>query len=92
MSKNRPAEPNVTIRVVARADQRELIDLAATYVGKSRSEFMLSNACREAEVVLVDQTLFSINTPVSRKSGAMLDATRNEGLRDLMSTKAPWER
>ncbi len=39
-------EARITIR--AKASQRDLIDMAANFVSKSRTDFMLEAACREA--------------------------------------------
>lgn len=46
------------INIRALASQRTLIDKAAAALNKSRSDFMLYAACREAENVLLDQRLF----------------------------------
>jgi uncharacterized protein (DUF1778 family) len=94
MPATKSANRDVTINIRARTGQRDLIDRASARLGKSRSDFMLETACREAETVLLDQTLFSLDTPAWRKFMAMLDAPArpSKGLRDLMATKAPWER
>jgi hypothetical protein len=42
-----PRDININIR--AKRTQRDLIDQAAEMLGKSRSDFMLETACREAE-------------------------------------------
>ncbi|ATO31363.1 hypothetical protein DDI_0195 [Dickeya dianthicola RNS04.9] len=49
------------INIRAKASQRELIDVAAKLLLKSRTEFILDAACREAEDVLLDQRLFLVN-------------------------------
>ncbi|MBI0500576.1 DUF1778 domain-containing protein, partial [Dickeya dianthicola] len=49
------------INIRAKASQRELIDVAAKLLSKSRTEFILDAACREAEDVLLDQRLFLVN-------------------------------
>lgn len=46
----------VTISIRAKAGQRDLTDQAADRLGRSRSDFMLEAACRQAEDVLLDQT------------------------------------
>lgn len=46
---------SVSINIRAKAKQRDLIHQAATCLGRSRSEFMLEAACREAENILLDQ-------------------------------------
>ncbi|GKV91710.1 hypothetical protein PEC301619_36920 [Pectobacterium carotovorum subsp. carotovorum] len=47
-------EARITIR--AKASQRDLIDMAANLVSKSRTDFMLEAACREAAGHLVGST------------------------------------
>ncbi|AYC17351.1 hypothetical protein DZA65_00437 [Dickeya dianthicola] len=49
------------INIRAKASQRELIDVAAKLLLKSRTESILDAACREAEDVLLDQRLFLVN-------------------------------
>ena len=44
----------VSINIRAKAKQRDLIDQAANSLGRSRSDFMLEAAYREAESVLLD--------------------------------------
>lgn len=39
----------------ARAEQRDLIDRAASLASKTRSEFMLDAACEKARDVLLDR-------------------------------------
>lgn len=88
-----PAKRDVTIRIRARADQRDLIDRAAARLGERRSDFILEAACHEAESILLDQRLFPLDAPAWQKFLAMLDTPPHptEGLRDLMSTRAPWD-
>jgi len=57
----RAQHKNYPINIRALSAQRELIDRAAALSNKSRSEFMLESACREAENVLLDQRLFLID-------------------------------
>jgi uncharacterized protein (DUF1778 family) len=47
---------NINLRVSR--NQKALIDRAAEVQGRSRSDFMLEAACREAESVLLDQRYF----------------------------------
>ena len=44
-----------TINLRASRKQKALIDRAADALGRSRSDFMLDTACREAEAVLLDR-------------------------------------
>ena len=84
---------DININIRAKRTQRELIDQAAELLGKTRSDFMLEIACREAEDVLLDQHLFRLDAETFNKFQAMLDAPTNDNpkLRKLMATKAPWE-
>ena len=89
-----PVLEAVSINIRARARQRDLIDQAATRLGRSRSEFMLDAACREAEDVLLDQTYFAVDAGTFAKFQALLTTPLppTERLRRLLKTKAPWEK
>jgi uncharacterized protein (DUF1778 family) len=84
---------DININIRAKRTQRDLIDQAAELLGKTRSDFMLETACREAEDVLLDQRMFTLDAETFKKFQAMLDAppSENPKLRKLMATKAPWE-
>ncbi len=81
------------INLRALPEQRDLIDHAATVLGKNRSDFMLEAACERAQSVLIDQVFFSLDADQFQKFTAMLDAPQkpNAGLERLMAVKAPWE-
>ena len=87
-----------TINLRVSHAQRELIDRAAQVTGRNRSEFMLDAAAREAESVLLDRRYFSLTAEQFKRFTAMLDrpahgpTQRNEKLRRLMISRAPWER
>jgi uncharacterized protein (DUF1778 family) len=49
-----------TIKLRASRKQKVLIDHAAEALGRSRSDFMLDTACREAESVLLDRRDFAL--------------------------------
>ena len=72
--------------------QRDLIDQAATLLGKNRSDFMLEAACERAQSVLLDQVFFKLDTDKFQQFMAILDAPPSvyPGLARLMSVKAPW--
>ena len=78
-----------------RASQRQklLIDRAAEALGRSRSDFMLDTACREAESILLDRRYFSLSEDEFRRFSAMLDSPPkdNPRLRRLLLSKAPWD-
>jgi uncharacterized protein (DUF1778 family) len=83
-----------TINLRASQKQKALIDHAAQTLGRSRSEFMLETACREAEAVLLDRRYFALSGAAFKRFTAMLDRPpkNNARLRRLLQTKAPWER
>src|SRR5271165_6723772 len=83
-----------TINLRASQRQKVLIDRAAEALGRSRSDFMLETACREAETVLLDRRYFALSEDAFKRFRAMLDKppTSNPKLRRLLQTKAPWER
>ncbi len=84
----------VSINIRAKTRQRDLIDQAAERLGRSRSEFMLEAACREAQDVLLDQAFFTVDAGTFAKFQAMLDQPlpATDKLRRLLKTKAPWEK
>ena len=49
------------ISLRAQPQQRDLIDHAASLLGKSRSDFMLEAACERAQSVLLDQVFFELD-------------------------------
>jgi uncharacterized protein (DUF1778 family) len=83
-----------TINLRATRKQKALIDRAAESLGRSRSDFMLGTACREAESVLLDRRWFSLPDDAFRKFVAMLDRPPkdNPRLRRLLQAKPPWDR
>jgi uncharacterized protein (DUF1778 family) len=85
---------NETINLLVSKSQKSLIDKAAELLDRSRSEFMLDVACREAEALLLDQTHFSLSEEKFKRFMAALDEhpKDNPKLRTLLQTKAPWER
>ena len=68
--------------------------IGANLLGKSRSDFMLETACREAEDDLVDKRVFMLGPEDFKKFQAILDAPQdaNTKLQRLMATRASWEK
>ena len=93
MAHARPRE-TVSINIRAKVRQRDLIDQAAQRLGRSRSDFMLEAACREAQDVLLDQTFFAFDAGTFAKFRAMLDRPLppTDKLRRLLKAKAPWDK
>lgn len=58
---------DAAINLRALPEQRDLIDHAASLLGKSRSDFMLEAACDRAQSVVLDQ-VFLASTPASSSS------------------------
>jgi uncharacterized protein (DUF1778 family) len=83
-----------TINLRASRKQKILIDRAAEALGRSRSDFMLDTACREAESVLLDRRYFALSEEAFKRFTRMLDSPpkNNPRLRRLLQTKAPWDR
>lgn len=83
-----------TINLRASQKQKAMIDRAAEVLGRSRSEFMLEAACREAETVLLDCRYFGLSPEAFKRFTAMLDKppVSNHKLRRLLlQSRAPWE-
>lgn len=81
------------INIRASRKQRDLIDRAAQALGKSRSDFMLEAASRQAEDVLLERTFFSLDPDAFERFTALLDnpPPPTDELRQLLHRKAPWE-
>ncbi|UDQ78192.1 DUF1778 domain-containing protein [Pectobacterium brasiliense] len=86
-------EARITIR--AKASQRNLIDMAANLVSKSRTDFMLEAACREAQDILLDQRLFILDNEqfdgLLAELDAPITAERHARINDLMCRQSPWK-
>ena len=72
---------------------RDLIDKAASALGKSRTEFMVDAARREAEAVLLDRNYFALSEKAFKAFETALNTSPadNPRLRRLLKTSAPWE-
>ena len=83
----------ITLSIRAKVGRRDLIDQAAEHLGRSRSDFMLEAACRQAEDVLLDQTYFALGSEKMAAFQALLDKppAPNERLRRLPNAPAPWQ-
>jgi uncharacterized protein (DUF1778 family) len=82
------------INLRASRKQKVLIDRAAEALGRSRSDFMLDAACREAESVLFDRRYFTLSDVAFKRFTRILDSPLkdNPRLRRLLRTKAPWDK
>lgn len=81
------------INVRASADQRAIIDQAAALLGKSRTDFLLESALRDAANVLLDQRVFRLPDTDFAHISALLDnpPAPSAALRALLAEPAPWE-
>lgn len=81
------------INLRALPEQRDLIDQAASLLGKNRSDFMLEAACELAQNVLLDQVHFQLDAGKYQAFIELLDAppAQSPGLERLMALKAPWD-
>ena len=70
--------------------QKVLIDLATEVLDKSRSDFILDTACREAETVLLDRRYVALSREIFERFTALLDTppARNQKLRHFLQTRA----
>lgn len=84
---------NSTVNLRLQSSARDLIDRAAAVQGKSRTEFMVEAARREAEAVLLDQCFFALGDKAFATFVATLDRppADNPRLRKLLRTSAPWD-
>lgn len=82
-----------TINLRAEPMQRDLIDYAASLLGKTRSDFMLDVACNYAHDVILDRTLFQLNEEKFNRFVQALEQPNspNAGLEKLMAVSLPWE-
>ncbi len=82
------------INLRAPAAQRALIDRAAEVQGRTRTDFMLAAACEKAQQVLLDQTVFALDTRRFNRFVKLLDAPlkANKALVEFLAEPAPWER
>lgn len=86
------SDTNINVRVPHKV--RDLIDTAASVVGKTRTEFVLDSAKQQAIDVLLEQRLFSLADDQYEAFLSVLDSPPPpvRELRDLFHEKAPWER
>jgi uncharacterized protein (DUF1778 family) len=83
-----------TINLRVSGKQKAMIDCAAEALGRTRSEFMLDIACREAESVLLDRRYFAVSEETFKQFSCILDRPPkvNPRLWRLLHTKVPWDR
>ncbi len=84
---------DAAINLRALPEQRDLIDHAASLLGKNRSDFMLEAACDRARAVVLDQVFFALDAQKFQQFNEALDAppAPNAGLERLMAVRPPWK-
>ena len=84
---------DIAINLRAQSGQRDLIDQAASQLGRNRSDFMLEAACEKAQNVLLDQTFFTLDALSFSSFAALCDAPlqNNAALDALLASTSPWD-
>jgi len=89
-----PATEVINLRISN--EQKALIDHAARTSGKNRSAFILENALRCAEDILLDRSLFFLDGGQWERFSVLLDsppsAGQTEKLYALLNAPAPWDK
>ena len=92
--KARTSDPKGSINLRIATQTRQLIDHAAAILGKTRTEFMIDTARREAVEIVLDQRLFVLGT---RDYDAFMHALDNPPapgpkLRALLRRTPAWQK
>ncbi|KQP51312.1 DUF1778 domain-containing protein [Methylobacterium sp. Leaf108] len=89
-----PPRRGSTINLRIEGETRDLIDSAASVLGKTRTEFMIDTARRHAVDVLLDQRLFVLDDARHAAFVSALDAPPSPGprLTALMRKTPLWDR
>ena len=90
--KSNEARGSINLRIESQT--RQLIDEAAAILGKSRTEFMIESARKEAIDVLLDQRLFTLAPEQFERFVQALDNPPPPGpkLRSLLRRVPAWEK
>jgi uncharacterized protein (DUF1778 family) len=83
-----------TLNMRIKPEVRSLIDRAAKFRGKNRTDFILESARLAAEDVLLDQVIMTVSPEAYDQFLARLDMppNPNDSLRKTMLTPAAWDR
>jgi uncharacterized protein (DUF1778 family) len=92
-SRTREQKSGANIHVRVPQQTKQLIDSAASAVGKTLSEFVLDSARRDAINVLIDQRLFVLDADKYDAFVRALDHPPPAGkaLKALMRRRPPWQ-
>lgn len=82
-----------TLNIRIKPEERNLIDRAASVLGKTRTDFVLEAARIAAEEVVLDQRLIAVDPDayVSFLTRLDMPAQSNERLRKTMQATPPWD-
>lgn len=83
-----------TLNIRIKPEVRSLIDRAAKFRGKNRTDFILESARLAAEDALLDQVMMAVSPQAYDQFLARLDMppNPNDRLRKTMQTPAPWDK
>jgi len=89
-----PTARSARLGLRATLEQEIVLRRAAEVAHKSLTDFILDSACLAAEQTLLDQRLFMVSGSQYQALMDLLEQPEqpNEGLRDLFSRKAPWDK
>ena len=92
MSDDAATKVSINLRIDTRS--RQMIDDAARVLGKTRTEYMVETARRQAIDVLLDRRLIELEAANFDSFAAALDTPSAPGpkLKALMSRKPAWEK
>jgi uncharacterized protein (DUF1778 family) len=81
------------LNIRASRAQRDTIDQAAAILGKTRTDFILESAVRDAQNVLLDQRFFLVSDLAFERIIELIDnpPPPSDALRKMLKTPAPWE-
>ena len=85
---------DAVINLRALPEQRDLIDQAASLLGKNRSDFMLEAACERAQSVVLDQVYFSLDPEKFKRFVELLDESQepSQGVQRLLAVQPSWNK
>jgi uncharacterized protein (DUF1778 family) len=89
----RTTRSDTTINIRVSKMWRDLIDNAASVLGKTRTDFVVESARNHAIDVLLDQRFFSLKGDQYEAFLQVLDKPPlpSERLKRLLASKSPWE-
>ena len=89
-----PTHRSSRLGLRATQEQEAILRRAAEVTRKSLTDFVLDSACQAAEQTLLDQRFFMVSGSQYQAMLNLLERpeTPNDGLQDLFSRIAPWNR